>query len=205
MSKRKLLSLVMVLFVFAVMAFGSGESKKDEGTVTNTDTETTTDKNDADDKDTDDTDQAGDEEDQDDDKPANNVVKKGGSFEKAGLKFTFKEFKDNYKPSDDKFNIYKPSKGKKIIACTFKFENNGDSDEYVSVTEFNCYADNESCKQEFIQTDDFKNTGFINDNLSPGRNVTFTAFYQVPKKAKNIQLEYEADFWSNEKIIIEVK
>ena len=134
-----------------------------------------------------------------------NTVKKGGSFEKDGLKFTYKKFKDNYKPSDDKYGLSKPSKGKKFIACTFKFENKSDSDKYVSIYDFACYADNESCEQEYISTDDFKNNDFINENLSPGRNVTFTTFYQVPKKAKNVQLEYESDVWTNEKIIIEVK
>lgn len=34
--------------------------------------------------------------------------------------------------------------------------------------------------------------------------VTFTTYYMVPKNAKDIQLEYEADFWTDEKIIVKL-
>ena len=133
------------------------------------------------------------------------VLRKGGVFEQDGLKLKFVDSKLNYKPSDDEYGFNKPSKGNKYIACTFKFKNNDDSDKYVSIYDFDCYADNKSCNQEFITTDDFKNNDFMNDNLSKGREVTFTTFYQVPKKAKKIQLEYEPNMWSDKKLIIEVK
>lgn len=133
------------------------------------------------------------------------VLRKGGVFEHDGLKLKFVDSKLNYKPSDDKYGFNKPSKGNKYIACTFKFKNNSNSDKYVSIYDFDCYADNKSCHQEFITTEDFKNNDFMNDNLSPGREVTFTTFYEVPKKSKKIQLEYEPSIWSDKKLLIEVK
>ena len=133
------------------------------------------------------------------------VLRKGGVFEQDGLKMKFVDSKLNYKPSDDEYGFNKPSKGNKYIACTFKFKNNDDSDKYVSIYDFDCYADNKSCNQEFITTEDFKNNDFMNDNLSKGREVTFTTFYQVPKQAKKIQLEYEPNMWSDKKLLIEVK
>ena len=69
----------------------------------------------------------------------------------------------------------------------------------------NVHADNESCEQSYISTEDFKNGDFMADDLSAGRTVTFTSFYEVPKDAKSIELEYEPSFWSDEKIIIKVK
>lgn len=197
---KKLVELVVIMSVFAILAIGSGSN--DSGTVSNEDSNTTTS-----DSSGDSTDDSSSEAEDDDSskKSSNDVVKVGGSFEKDGLKFTFKKANTNYKPSDDKYGMYKPSKGRKFVACTFKFENSGDSDEYVSIYDFDCYADNESCEQQFISTEDFKNGDFMNENLSSGRNVTFTTFYEVPKKAKSIQLEYEPSFWSDEKVIIQVK
>ena len=56
-----------------------------------------------------------------------------------------------------------------------------------------------------LRSEDFEDNDNINDSLSPGRTITFTTFYAVPKKAKDIQLEYEPSFWSDEKLIIQVK
>lgn len=130
-----------------------------------------------------------------------NVVEAGDSFEASGLKISFTKCDLDFKVKDDKYDLYKPADGKKFIALSFKFENTGDKDEYVSIYDFDCYADNETCDQKFFS----KEGDFINTNLSKGRNVSFTIYYEVPEKAKNIELEYEADFWTDEKVIIKAK
>ncbi|MBQ8966904.1 hypothetical protein [Ruminococcus sp.] len=56
-------------------------------------------------------------------------------------------------------------------------------------------------EQAFLPDDN----DFINTNLSSGRKVSFTAFYEVPKDSRDIELEYSANFWTDEKVIIQVK
>lgn len=73
-------------------------------------------------------------------------------------------------------------------------------DKYVSVSDCSCYADNSACEQQYIGDSDFVNT-----NLSPGKNVSFTAYYEVPKDAKKVILEYSASFWTDKKVTINLK
>lgn len=73
-------------------------------------------------------------------------------------------------------------------------------DKYVSVSDCECYADNSACEQQYIG-----NSDFVNTNLSPGKNVSFTTYYEVPKDAKKVILEYSASFWTDKKITINLK
>ena len=83
----------------------------------------------------------------------------------------------------------------------FTFENIAEKgDKYVSVSDCDCYADNSACEQQYIGDSDF-----INTNLSPGKNVSFTAYYEVPKDAKKVILEYRASFWTDKKVTINLK
>lgn len=129
-----------------------------------------------------------------------NVVKVGGSYEKDGLKFTVEDADLDYEVEDDEFGFYDLDDGMKYVAAEFTFENTGDTDQYVSIYDFDCYADNKSCEQQYISDDDF-----VNVNLSSGRNVSFTTFYAVPEDASSIELEYTADIWSDEKIVVQLK
>lgn len=129
-----------------------------------------------------------------------NVVKVGGSYEKDGLKFTVEDADLDYEVEDDEFGLYDLDDGMKYVSAEFTFENTGDTDQYVSIYDFDCYADNKSCEQQYISDDDF-----ININLSSGRNVSFTTFYAVPEDASSIELEYTADIWSDEKIVVQLK
>ena len=87
------------------------------------------------------------------------------------------------------------------VAVDFTCENIAEKgDKYVSVSDCECYADNSACEQQYIGDSDFVNT-----NLSPGKNVSFTAYYEVPKDAKKVILEYSASFWTDKKITINLK
>ena len=76
----------------------------------------------------------------------------------------------------------------------------GDKDEYVDIYSFDCYADNKACEQTYITKAD----DFINTNLSSGRSISFTVFFEVPKDAKSVELEYSG-MLSSEKVVIEVQ
>lgn len=91
--------------------------------------------------------------------------------------------------------------GKKYVKADFSFENNGKSDAYVSSADFSCYADNESCDQSFIASVN----EFSGDTLSTGRKINFSVVFAVPVDAESIELEYTANIWSSEKVIIKLQ
>lgn len=131
-----------------------------------------------------------------------NQLTVGSTFEKNGLKITVNDANlDYYQYIDDEYGLYAPADGKRLVMASFTFENTGKSDAYVSIYDFDCYADNTSCDQAFISDDN----GFINGNISPGRNVSFQTYYEVPVNAQTIELEYETNIWTNEKAIIKLQ
>ena len=111
-------------------------------------------------------------------------VKVGESFENDGLKVTAKKAEFGYD-------------GGEYFTCENIAEK---GDKYVSVSDCECYADNSACEQQYIG-----NSDFVNTNLSPGKNVSFTTYYEVPKDAKKVILEYSASFWTDKKITINLK
>lgn len=120
----------------------------------------------------------------------NNSLSVGDSFEKSGLQVTL----DAYNPEYTDYNEFMPpNDGYKYIEVSFTYENIGDSGtKYVSIYDCDCYADNTLCEQAYIGDNDF-----INANISAGRNVSFSVYYQVPVSAQSIELEYNSNsFWS---------
>ena len=134
--------------------------------------------------------------------PEDEFVVVGGSFEKDGLKFTVDDADLEYELKDNSYGFYDLDEGLHYIAVSFTFENTGTSDKYVSIYDFDCYADNGACEQQYVTAD----TGdFINTNLSAGRKVSFMTLYAVPDGAESIELEYSTSVWSDEKILIKLK
>lgn len=125
----------------------------------------------------------------------------GSSFETEGLKVTINDANLEFTEYDDEYGFYTPEEGMKYIMVSFTFENIGDSDEYVSIYDFDCYADNTACEQAYLPD----GSDFMNTNLSPGRNVSFNSYYTVPIDAQSIELEYETDLWTGEKATIVLK
>lgn len=128
------------------------------------------------------------------------TISKGQSFENNGLKVTIDDVNTDF--TDYEHNEYlSPEEGKKYIQVSFTFENtNGSTDKYVSIYDFECYADNTLCEQSYNFGGDF-----INTNLSQGRNVSFSTYYIVPSDATSIELEYTANIWTGEKVIVKVQ
>lgn len=131
----------------------------------------------------------------------NSELKVGDSFEKRGLKITINDASLEYSDYSDEYNMYAPADGMKYIMASFTFENTGNSDAYVSIYDFNCYADNTSCEQVYLPDD----SDFTNTNLSSGRNISFQTYYSVPIDAQSIELEYETNIWSGEKAVIKLQ
>ncbi len=130
-------------------------------------------------------------------------VKVGGSYEGNGLKFTVNAADTAFVVPDDTYGMYKLDSGLHYVKVDFTFENTGSSgDKYVSIYDFKCYADDSACEQKFVNsvTGDFMNT-----QLSPGRNKSFSTLYAVSDGAKKIELEYTSNVWTNKKIRIDLQ
>ncbi len=181
---------VVVIIVIAALA-SSGGSSDESGNITSGDNNTTATGDSQAATDT------GEESETTADTEEQAVVHVGDTYDNDGLKITYDEYNSDYTDYEEYFA---PSDGNKYIAATFTYENTGDSDEYVDIYEFTCYADNSNAEQVYIGDDPF-----INTNLSSGRNVSFTVFFEVPKDAKTIELEYSPSFWTDEKVIFECK
>lgn len=113
------------------------------------------------------------------------------------------DVKISYKSSKEytDYNSYsKPQTGNKVIRVEFEFENISDGDIYLQ--NMDCYADGEKC-ESYYYADDFKSPSL--ESLSKGKKVKAVLYYEVPKSAEEIIIEYETNYWTSEKIEFIVK
>lgn len=92
-----------------------------------------------------------------------------------------------------------PKSGNKIVRLSFSVENIGSSDRFISYMDFKCYADDVAAEGYYYADDDLSAT------ISSGRKTTGCVYFEVPKDAQSIEVEYETDFWSGNKAIFVVK
>ncbi len=126
----------------------------------------------------------------------NTVVNVGEEIKTNDTKITFVSAQD--------YTSYKsysaPKTGNKIVRAEFTFENISTSDIYLSNLE--CYADGEKC-EAYYSADDYKSPTL--ESLSKGKRVKAIVYYEVPKNAESIILEYETSVWSSKKIEFKIK
>lgn len=96
--------------------------------------------------------------------------------------------------SDNQF--IQPASGNKFIYATFTFENIGSSDTTVAYWDFDCYADGYACEGAYLAGD-----GVFSQTLSAGRKIVGTIYYEVPTSAESVEIEYDPNFWTSEKIV----
>lgn len=88
-----------------------------------------------------------------------------------------------------------PKEGNKYIFLKFAFENtSASSDDSISSFSFEAYADGYSAEKYFGGEDDLSAT------LSAGRATTGYIYFEVPINAENIEVEYECNIFTEEKI-----
>ena len=94
------------------------------------------------------------------------------------------------------YNSYSaPKSGNKVIRVEFEFENISSGD--VFLEGLSCYADGEKC-EEYYSADDYKNSTL--ESLSKGKKVKAVLYYEVPESATSTILEYETNYWTDEKV-----
>ena len=125
----------------------------------------------------------------------------GMSFDSGNLRITINSVDLDYDDYEDEYGLYTLEEGMKYVCVSSTYENMGNTDAYVSIYDYVCYADGTLMEQYYLFGDDF-----INANLSPGRNVSFETYYIVPIDANEIELEYTNLLsFSDEKIIIKLQ
>ena len=88
-----------------------------------------------------------------------------------------------------------PADGKKYIYLQFAFENISDTaDTSISFYSFECFADGYAADMYYGGEEDLSAT------LSAGRATTGYIYFEVPVDAESIEVEYETNFFTEEKI-----
>lgn len=85
-----------------------------------------------------------------------------------------------------------------IIKADFEFKNLGEYTEYISYSDFNCYADKFEC-DSFYSVED----AFFHSSLESGETGTGTVYFEVPKDAEKIQIEFSLIMYDDNKVIFE--
>ena len=88
---------------------------------------------------------------------------------------------------------------KDYTGLSFSVENVGSTDRHISYFDFECYADDAAAEAYYAVDDGLSAT------LSAGRKTSGNVYFEVPKDAQSIEVEYETDFWSGNKAIFVVK
>ena len=129
-------------------------------------------------------------------KLAKKKFKVGETVTTDDMKIKYLSVKD-YK-SDNEF--MQPKKGYKYIKAEFEFVNKSKEDDLsVSTLSFSCNADD--YEVETVYMDDNE----LDADLSPGKKAKGPIFFEVPKDAKSIEIQYESDWWDSIKFIFIAK
>ena len=86
----------------------------------------------------------------------------------------------------------------RVIKANFEFENTGEYNEYVSYSDFECFADKFEC-DEFYSVED----AFFHLSLDPGETGVGTVYFEVPEDAEKIQIEFSLILYDDNKVVFE--
>ena len=181
------IATVALIAAFAFMALGSSSTESSNKTESSK-TQSSAAK---DDKDSSKADEQSSKE-----ESSNNIYKKGETLDANGLKITM-DHAEEY-TSDNQF--IQPEDGNKFIRAYFTIKNESGSDKSVGSIDFDCYADGEASDSKF-----FSDSDLSFDTISNGRSIKGYVYYEVPKNAKDIEIEYETSWWTSKKAIFKVE
>ncbi len=115
------------------------------------------------------------------------------TFENKYEKITMTEVNTNF---TDYSQYSEPADGNKYVMLKFEVENiNEEKDElYVSSLSFNADADGVAVDSAYVGNDKYND---LSATVGKGKKAIGYIFYEVPKDAKKITVEYNADFWTD--------
>lgn len=133
--------------------------------------------------------------------PSGTVISPGYTFDADGLQVTINDFDLDYTDYEDEYGWNAPADGTKYIMIDVSYQNNSKDDKYVSIYDFQCYADDTDCEQNYSVVDNSS----LNANISSGRKTSYKIAFVVPQDAQSIELEYETSFWTGNKEVIKLQ
>lgn len=133
--------------------------------------------------------------------PSGTVISPGYTFDADGLQVTINDFDLDYTDYEDEYGWNAPADGTKYIMIDVSYQNNSKDDKYVSIYDFQCYADNTDCEQNYSVVD----SSSLNANLSSGRKTSYKIAFVVPQDAQSIELEYETSIWTGNKEVLKLQ
>lgn len=131
----------------------------------------------------------------------NNVISPGYTFDADGLQVTINDFDLEFTDYEDEYGWNAPADGTKYIMIDVSYQNNSKDDKYVSIYDFQCYADDTDCEQNYSVVD----SSSLNANLSSGRKTSYKIAFVVPQDAQSIELEYETNIWTGHKEVLKLQ
>ena len=99
--------------------------------------------------------------------------------------------------SDNMF--VQPRDGYGYLSVELEFENTSSSDRSVSSLSFDCYADGVACDQIYSRDNDLSAT------ISAGRKTKGTVTFEVPNDAEVVEVEYEDNVWTSNRIVFSAR
>lgn len=133
--------------------------------------------------------------------PSGTVISPGYTFDADGLQVTINDFDLDYTDYEDEYGWNAPADGTKYIMIDVSYQNNSKDDKYVSIYDFQCYADDTDCEQNYSVVDNSS----LNANISSGRKTSYKIAFVVPQDAQSIELEYETSLWTGNKEVIKLQ
>lgn len=125
---------------------------------------------------------------------SDNVFSVGDIVESENFNITYVSCeRDN---SYDMF--FEPAAGTHYVTLTFEFENKGNAEEYISMYDFDCYADGKNCDSAYFRDDSLSAT------LSPGRKAQGTVTFCVPDDSTTVEAEFVSNVWTSSRIVFAV-
>lgn len=103
------------------------------------------------------------------------------------------------KDFDDYYTYAMVDDDYKILQANFEFENVGDYSEYVSYSDFKCFADKFSCDSFYSVAG-----SYFYETIEKGKKAKGTVYFEIPKDAKEIEIEYNSSYYDDSKIIFEI-
>lgn len=121
----------------------------------------------------------------------------GETLNANGLKITCQKAEDW-----NSGNIFiMPNDGYKFIRVYFVMENTNSLDYVMGGLDFECYADNSKMKMSIYGDNEID----LYSTISSGRKLEGYIYFEVPKNAEEIEIEYETNFWTDKKAYFKVK
>lgn len=124
------------------------------------------------------------------------TCKVGESATLDNIKVTLKSVDKDFKDYNSYANI---EDGCKILKANFEFENVGDYSEYVSYSDFNCFADKFSCDNFYSVKD-----AYFSESIPEGKKASGSVYFEVPNNANLLEIEFDTNSYIDGKIIFNV-